>query len=174
MPQYATPSTASASPSLATLDTLSAALAAETRLVNDLTAVVLQQRTAIANDDIQVVDDTVFTTHRLLLTLEQARTRRRTLYRLLGYDEDVTVLNLEEIFGSRMTPELRAERATLQQAAERLSREIGINRGILQETLAQGDAYIRAVTGTSSSRAAVYGMDGTPAHTTEASISRMV
>jgi hypothetical protein len=72
-----------------------------------------------------------------------------------------------------MTPALRKEREILQTAAERLSNEIRINREILQMTLEQGDSYIRAMTGATTSRSPVYSIDGMTAPTTvETSFTR--
>src|SRR5215207_5907568 len=61
----------------ATLLALVDALGSERRLVDELTATMRRQRAAVAVDDLQAVDDSVFATHRLLATLGQARQRRK-------------------------------------------------------------------------------------------------
>jgi hypothetical protein len=83
----------------------------------------------------------------VLVTLSEARRRRRTLNTLIGQREDLGIHALEEALGPRMTPALRAARDELFNAARALSREVALNRRILREALACGDAYARALTG---------------------------
>lgn len=133
--------------SAAALDALSDALLAERKLIDDLTAIVLRQRAAVAVDDLQAIDDSVFATHRLLLTLGEARKGRRSINAMAGCKEETGVKHLEEALGPWMTPRLRAAREELQSAAAALSREIGINRRILREAIANSDSFVRAVVG---------------------------
>ncbi|MEO6864839.1 MAG: flagellar export chaperone FlgN [Gemmatimonadaceae bacterium] len=131
----------------AALEALSEALRSERKLIDDLTEIVLRQRAAVAVDDLQAVDDSVFATHRLLLTLGEARKGRRSINAMVGCREETGVKHLEEALGSLMTPQLRSAREELQVAAGRLSREIGINRRILREAIANSDSFVRAVVG---------------------------
>lgn len=147
----------------AALEALSDALLAERKLIDDLTQVVLRQRSAIAVDDLQGIDDSVFATHRLLLTLGEARTGRRSINAMVGCREETGVKHLEDALGPLMTPKLRVAREELQGAATTLSREIGINRRILREAIANSDSLVRAVVGAPSDAAQQgYGM-ATPA-----------
>lgn len=125
------PSTAAASP----VDSLVQALATERRLIDELLAVIYRQRAAVAADDLQVVEDSMFATHRLLVTLSEAKCRRRTLNTLLGQPEDVGILALDRVLGARMTQELRAARDGLHQAARTLSREVAVNRELLRDAM---------------------------------------
>jgi len=145
----------------AALEALTDALASEKKLVDDLIDVILRQRQAVAVDDLQAVDDSVFATHRLLLTLGEARKRRRSINRLLGYEEDLGVRQLGDVLGTQMTPRLRAQRDDLQHAARRLTTEIDINRRILREALAHSESYVRAMRGVPD-RTEGYGMTGVP------------
>ena len=131
----------------AAIAALSDALLSERKLIDELTDIVLRQRAAIAVDDLQAVDDSVFATHRLLLTLGEARKGRRSINAMAGCKEDTGVKHLEEALGPWMTDELRDAREALQIAAARLSREIGINRRILREAIANGDSFVRTVVG---------------------------
>jgi hypothetical protein len=131
----------------AALDALCNALTAEKVLIDELIEVVLRQRAAVAVDDLQAVDDTVFATHRLLLTLGEARKQRRSINQLLGCSEDTGVKQLADALGPWMTPQLRTERDALQDAARRLSREIEINRRVLREALANSESFVRAMHG---------------------------
>ena len=120
------------------IDSLAEALATERRLIDELLAVIRRQRAAVADDDLGGIEDSMFATHRLLVTLSEAKCRRRTLNTLLGQPEDVGILALDRVLGARMTPELREQRDGLHQAARTLSREVAVNRELLRD--AMGDA----------------------------------
>jgi len=53
---------------LSPVDSLTEALVAERRLIDDLISIMRKQRNAVGDDDLQVVDDSVFATHRVLVT----------------------------------------------------------------------------------------------------------
>jgi len=129
------------------VDSLTEALRSERRLIDELISVMKRQRTAVGDDDLQSVDDSVFATHRVLVTLSEARRQRRNLNTLIGQREDLGIHSLEEALGPRMTPALRAARDELHGAARSLSREVALNRRILREALAAGDAYARTLAG---------------------------
>ena len=78
------------------------------------------------------MDDTIFATHRVLATLGEARRRRRTLNRMLGERENLSIDALDEALGARMTDALRAVRADLQRSARALAREVE-SRTVLRE-----------------------------------------
>lgn len=142
------------------VDSFTDALTTERRLLDELIAVMRRQRSAVGDDDLQSVDDTVFSTHRVLVTLSEARRRRRSLNTLIGQREDLGIHELDEALGGRMTPALRAARDELHYAARALSREVALNRRILREALACGDAYARTLTG--AGEAPTYGARPTP------------
>jgi len=129
------------------IDSLTDALVTERRLLDELIGVMRRQREAVGDDDLQKVDDSVFSTHRVLVTLNEARRRRRTLNTLIGQREDMGIHALDEALGHRMTPALREARDELHLAAKSLSREVALNRRILREALASGDAYARTLAG---------------------------
>lgn len=135
---------------LSPIDSLTDALSTERRLLDELIAVMRRQRQAVGDDDLQRVDDSVFATHRVLVTLSEARRRRRTLNQLLGQPEDLGIHALDDVLGPRMTQGLRDARDQLHEAARSLSREVAINRRILREALACGDAYARTLAGAES------------------------
>lgn len=136
-----------ATPSPAAIDALTDALTAERKLIGELTDVMLRQRSAVGADDLQAVDDSVFATHRLLLTLGEARKRRRGINTLLGWKEDAGVKQLDDLLGDAMSNRLREERDELQTAARQLSREIEINRRVLREALSNNEGLVRAMCG---------------------------
>ena len=141
------PGSRSGPQSSALLDALHDALVSERRLLDDLIAQMRRQRSAVSADDIQGVDDSTFATHRILATLGQARQRRRQLNVLLGGSEDLTLRELEEQLGGYLDPRVRDARVSLQQAADQLTREVGMNRTLLKEALASTDRHVRTLMG---------------------------
>ncbi len=135
------------------IDSLVDAFATERRLLDELITVMRRQRSAVGDDDLQGIDDSVFATHRVLVTLGESRRRRRTLNTLIGHSEDLGIHALDDALGARMTPALRAARDELHNTARTLAREVSLNRRILREALACGDAFARALTGTEQSPA---------------------
>ena len=131
--------------SAGTLAALLDSLRSESRLIDELAATMRRQRAAVAADDLQGVDDSVFATHRILATLGQARQRRRQLNRILGADQDVSVRQLDELLGAQMTEPLRAARDGLQASAQALAGEVDVNRRVLRDAIASGESYVRAL-----------------------------
>jgi len=137
-------------PSAALLNALHDALISERRLLDDLIAQMRRQREAVGADDIQGVDDSTFATHRILATLGQARQRRRQLNVLLGGSEDCTLHELEDLLGDLVDDRVREARSRLQQAADVLTREVGMNRKLLREALTATDQHVRTLVGSPS------------------------
>lgn len=146
-------------PSAALLNALQDALTSERRLLEDLIAQMRRQRTAVAADDIQGVDDSTFATHRILATLGQARQRRRQLNVLLGGSEECTLRELDELLGDLVDDRLRDARLRLQQAADVLTREVGMNRKLLREALTSTDQHVRTLVG-GTAAPATYASEG--------------
>ena len=150
---------------LSPVDSLTEALVAERRLIDDLISIMRKQRNAVGDDDLQVVDDSVFATHRVLVTLSEARRRRRNLNALIGQPEDLGIHALDDALGNRMTAGMRVARDELHAAAKTLSREVSLNRRILKEALAAGDQYARTLAGvgaTPATETPTYGAGNAP------------
>ncbi len=145
----------------ALLEALHDALVSERKLLDDLIAQMRRQRSAVAADDIQGVDDSTFATHRILATLGQARQRRRQLNVLFGGTEDLSLRELEEQLADRVDDRLREARRRLQHAAELLTREVGMNRKLLREALTSTDQHVRTLVG-GAPTAGTYASEGAP------------
>lgn len=148
-----------APPTTALIDAFYDALISERRLLDDLIAQMRQQRSAVGSDDIQGVDDSTFATHRILATLGQARQRRRQLNVLLGGTEDCSLKDLEQQLGDLFDTRLRDARMRLQQAADVLAREVGMNRRLLREALSHNDQHVRTLVGAPTT-STTYAMEG--------------
>lgn len=129
-------------PASATIEALAGAVASEGRLLEELVGVMQRQRERVAADDLEGVDDTVFATHRILVTLGEARRQRRTLGTLVAGVDDPGVRALEEELADRMTEGLRNALVEMRDAARRLSREVAMNRKILRSALSTGGEMV--------------------------------
>lgn len=110
---------------------LGPALEQERKLLTDLLHVLKKQREAVAGEDLVSVDSTIFAAQRILRTLAEARTNRRTLFEILGIDPDIPMEDLEEALGPNATPELREAVQSSRAAALRLIAELEVNRRVL-------------------------------------------
>ena len=113
------------------MDSLAEALNVERRLLDELSDVVRRQRAALAGDDMDAVGDCVFATHRMLVTLREARSHRQSIGALIGLPAgaDAGTGALERALGARMTPAIRVARDELHEAARSLAREVATSRG---------------------------------------------
>lgn len=144
----------------AAIEAMCNAVTAEVRLLEDLIGVLRKQRNSVGTDDIEGVDDSVFATHRILVTLGEARRQRRSLGRLIAGTDDVGLRALDDILGDRMTDTLRDARDGLRAAALTLSREVELNRQVLRSALATGGELMRGLY--SQPEASTYGPENRP------------
>ena len=123
------------------------ALGSERRLIEELIGLMRRQRAAVGADDLQGVEESVYSMQRVLHTLGEARKRRRALNVRFGQAEDLNLRDLEIALGAGFTPRVRDAREELQNAAQTLSGEVAVNRRVLREALAASDEYVRALFG---------------------------
>jgi hypothetical protein len=146
----AQPLSAAVQGSGATLEALADTLASESRLLCDLETSLRKQREAVATDDLQGMEEAVYATHRILMTLSEARRRRRSLDEVLSTR------------GTVLPADLLATRERLREAAHSLAAEVDALRQILHEALASGEEQIRTLYGGAEPRA-FYPGNATPA-----------
>ena len=139
-------STGAAGPA-GTLAALVDAHQSERRLLDELIGTMRRQRSAVATDDLQGVDDSVFATHRILVTLGEARRRRRSLNTILGGSDELDTNTLLDVCGGSIPKPLEEARDALRSAAATLAGEVDVNRRVLREALASGDEYMRRLVG---------------------------
>jgi hypothetical protein len=137
------------------MEALADAVTSEVRLLEDLIGVMRRQRSAVAADDLQAIDDSVYATHRVLVTLAEARRRRRSLSQLVAGVDDFPLRNLEQLLGDTMIDELKNARDGLHAAALTLSQEVETNRHVLREAMAAGSDYVRSLYGGSAAESVV-------------------
>lgn len=123
------------------------ALHDEERLLGDLVGVLRGQREAIARDDLTALDESVFSTHRVLFTLGAARRRRRTLGERLGEPDDLSMQALLDAFHGAPPPALRHAIEALTATGLVLHRELDLNQRVLKIAVDAGDQLVRAICG---------------------------
>ena len=131
---------------------LTDALQSEQRLIDELIGIMRAQRDAVAADDLQAVDDSVFSVQRVLHTLAEARKRRRALNVRFGQSEDVALRDLLESMGPYANDDLQGARDTLKVSARTLASEVTTNRQILREALTTGEEMVRTLAGFAAPR----------------------
>lgn len=144
------------------VDSLAEALRREAKLLLDLREVLKRQRAAVAQDDLAIVDETVYSAQRIFRTLAEARRQRRAILEILGVDREASVDALEGILGVRMTMDLRLAQEELKEAARRVSGELDVNKKILQGAISSGEELIRGLRGGSDKSSGVYGPQASP------------
>ncbi len=127
---------------------LARALRDEQAVLDDLVATLERQRSAVAIDDIEAVNDSVFAAHRLLGAYREARSRRRSVVIFLCEGGEGSVDDLPRVLGTRLTDSERTASEMLRAAARRLVGTVEQNRRMLQAAMTSGDAFFRVLTGT--------------------------
>jgi hypothetical protein len=145
----ASSTTAEARAAHSALSALADTLASESRLLQELGDGLLRQREAVARDDLQTIEETVYATHRILTTLAEARRRRRSL------DEMMQNLRVD------VTPEIQDAYALLHATALTLSAEVETTRQVLGHALRSSEEQIQVLY-TSAAPAAFYDNPATP------------
>lgn len=141
-------------------DRLADTLRSEAALLTELSATMQRQRDAVASDDLDSIDESVFATHRVLTTLGETRRRRRMLAELLGENSDLSLSALERYFRGAPPANVRAATNELSEAARNLQRQVDLNRRVLRRAIEASDAYVRSLCHIPSSGPVGY-LDGT-------------
>ncbi|MGI9626403.1 MAG: flagellar protein FlgN [Longimicrobiales bacterium] len=137
---------------------LAVALREEAALIESLIEVLQRQRRGIAENDLTVVDETVSGSQRILLTLGEARKKRRRLVQILAAGQSETGTPGEEQLG----PAARVAWRQLKDVAGRLSSTLSVNQSVLQEAIRFGEEYVRAMFGAATPERAAYTQDAGP------------
>ncbi len=140
------------------VDKLADAFETERWLLDELVGVLERQRDGLATNDMAVLDESVYSAQRVFLTLQQARRRRRTLLEIVAGQAEVRLADLEQTLGHDMTPQLGEARDDLLRSAQRLQREVNVNRRVIDGAMAVGDQLIRTLVG-GAEPAPVYAAD---------------
>ncbi len=139
---------------------LTRALDGEAKLLQNLLDVLQRQREAVAADDLEAVDTSVYDAQRILLSLGQARRRRRTLLGLAAGNEGLPLSDLPRLLGDAMTGELSASIDQVVRVADRVQRQMALNRQILSGAIRAGDELLRAL-GSGGRKPSGYGAPNT-------------
>jgi hypothetical protein len=100
------------------------ALRDEHAVLEDLVLTLERQRGAVARDDIDAVNDSVFAAHRLLGAYREARTRRRSVVIVACGGGEGSIEDLGQAMGAPLTDAERLASDDLRSAARRLVRSV--------------------------------------------------
>ncbi len=125
------------------------ALRDELAVLEDLVSTLDRQRAAVASDDIDAVNDSVFAAHRLLGAYREARSRRRSAVILACGGGEGSVEDLPRALGQRMTDDEHHASRLLRDAARRLVEVVDQNRRLLHAAMSNGDKFLKVLTGAS-------------------------
>lgn len=124
---------------------LAESLRDEARMFDTLADILRSLRDAVASDDIDAMDQSVFATHRLHVNLGEAHKRRRQLNQLLGETGDLSVIVIADFFGGNVPREVGAAADRLAAAGRAVQREVALNRRVLRDAILSADRVARAV-----------------------------
>jgi hypothetical protein len=139
----------------ARLTDLAGALIQEQRLIEELRQALLRQRAGMASGDPVLIDESVYAIARSLLTLEEARRRRRaSLTAAVMGRPGVALSDLESFVGVLPAPLLVAREA-VRRAAEATAHDLAINQRVVCQALEADDAFIQQLFSSASDTMAV-------------------
>ena len=129
------------------------ALRDEHAVLEDLVATLERQRRAVAQDDIDAVNDSVFAAHRLLGAYREARSRRRSAVIVACGGGEGSIEDLPAALGHQFSEQERRATEDLRGAAKRLVAAVDQNRRLLQAAMSSGDAFFKLLTGAGANAA---------------------
>ncbi len=139
----------------ARLTDLAGALIQEQRLIEELRQALLRQRAGMASDDRVLIGESVYAIARSLLTLEEARRRRRAaLTAAVMGRPGVALSDLESYVGVLPAPLLVAREA-VRRAAEATAHDLAINQRAVCQALEADDAFLQQLFSSASDIMAV-------------------
>jgi flagellar FlgN protein len=122
---------------------LTALIAQEARLLNQLSELLRRQRAVLTAGDGEGVSASVQAMGRILLTLDSARRGRAEVVGEITGDPDTPIADLERRMGRGAPESLPPARDAMHAAAEAAARELAVNQGLLRSALEAGDAFLQ-------------------------------
>jgi hypothetical protein len=122
----------SGAPAAILLDGLTDALRSERRLLDELGAVLGRQVAAVDAEAPEAIDDCTYDAQRVLLTLGEARKRRRTIASWLGVDADLPVPQVVAALGVEAPAALREACTSVERSARTLASRVAHNRDAIR------------------------------------------
>ena len=124
------------------------AIQRERGLLEELKGGLERQRQAVANDDVEGIEQGVHAVHRVLFTLSEATARRRSLVGVLGGTEDSRLSELPALLEEDARPELEAAISELSESARVVQEALDLTRRVLRGAAEAGDTFIRSLLST--------------------------
>lgn len=133
----------------------------ERALLDELKTALERQRKAVADDDVDAIEQGVHAVHRILFTLSEASARRRGLVRVLGGSDSSRLGEVVEALGDDAPPSLRKAAQALAESARVVQEALELNRQVLRGAAESGDALIKRLASADTPR------DGYPTGSTK-------
>ncbi len=135
---------------------LAAALQHEARLMEELHAVLVRQRSSVAQNDSAAIEDSVEAMGRTLFTLQTARERRLSLVKLLTGGKGRSLTDVPRLLGEPVPQIVLEAKERVHEAATDVSREAAINQHVIRRSLDAGEAFIQRLFSDTGSLNPVY------------------
>jgi hypothetical protein len=135
---------------------LTAALEHEVVAVRELGEALVQQRSAVAANDIAAVNASVDDVGRLLLGVDESRRHRVAVMAELGGDPGASLDGFEPPPGTQGAGAYAAARAALRREAEKAAHEAAVNRTVLRGAVEAGNAFLQALFSSADDPSPVY------------------
>jgi len=138
------------------LDELTAALEHEAAAIRELREALVQQRAAVAANDVDGVNASVDDVGRILLAVEEARRQREAMVATLTGTAGASLEGLGTLGGRPGAAPFAAARAALRRAAEETAHEATVNRAVLRRAVEAGDAFLQSLFSSATDPSPVY------------------
>ncbi len=139
---------------------LTAALVSEAELLSGIREVLQRQRVAVAENDVQALEDSIGALARAVLVAGELRELRSSLLRRLTGESEIR-LDDPRLGGEEVSPALQDARSVLRRAAIRVAQELAVNRHIVSRAMRSGEEMIqRLFAGGASAESAYAELEG--------------
>lgn len=122
---------------------LTALLAHEHRMIEELRQALLRQRAGVATDDAEAIDASVAAVGRTLLAIDAARRCRTEVVGEITGDGETPLADLERRLRRSLPAPLAHAREQVRRSADAAAHELAINQHILRRVLEAGDAFLQ-------------------------------
>jgi len=124
---------------------LASALHNESEVMRSLREALVEQRTALAANDAETMNNSSDTVGRILLMLEEVRSARGTVLTSISGDRSTRLGELESCLGANVPLPLEQAREELRRVGKEVAQEVAINRVVLRRAVETREAFLQAL-----------------------------
>lgn len=122
---------------------LASALGHEADLLDELRESLLQQRSGVASNDVEVIEGSIQIMGRTLLALGEARELRERLIGHIAGEPVASLTDLEESLSRPLPDAVIDARSTIRRLSAAVAREVAINHHIVRRAMDAGETFIQ-------------------------------